>query len=108
MVINVTPKIFKPEVFPSHSINDFVTEYNSILSGSPVELSDKNSEKNFPNNIPWRYVDIHQFNQIDPVIVLHVQIYCLLILLLLVSIFMTNFHIIGISEHKVTVMGIPF
>ena len=96
-------------IIPQNRFNEFIKECNSV-SNNLIESIDNNDLNDFPNSVNSKYHDIHQFNQIkpDPISSLGLMHTNLAPigkhfddLNLILSLLKFDFHIIGISEHKI-------
>ena len=95
-------------IIPQNRFNEFIEECNSV-SNNLIEIID-NDLDDFPNPVNSKYHDIHQFNQIKPdpissLSLMHTNLTSIDkhfdVLNLILSLLKFDFHIIGISEHKI-------
>ena len=96
-------------IIPQNRFNEFIEECNSV-SNNLIESFDNNDLNGFPNPVNSKYHEIHQFNQIksDPISslgLMHTNLTSIgkhfNDLNLILSLLKFDFHIIGISEHKI-------
>ena len=96
-------------IIPQNQFKEFLDECNNIFK-KILENVDKKDLQDFPNPVNFKYHGIHQFNQIkpDPISSLGlIQTNLASIgkhfddLNLVLSLLKFDFHIIGISEHKI-------
>ena len=96
-------------IIPQNQFKEFLDECNNI-SNNLLENVDNKDIEDFPNPVNSKYQDIHQFNQIkpDPISslgLIHTNLASIGKhfddLNLVISLLKFDFHIIGISEHKI-------
>ena len=96
-------------IIPQNQFKEFLDECNNI-SNNLLENVDNKDLEDFPNPVNSKYHDIHQFNQIkpDPISslgLIHTNLASIgkhfNDLNLVISLLKLEFHIIGISEHKI-------
>ena len=96
-------------IIPQNQFKEFLDECNNIPNNLLENVDNKDLE-DFPNPVNSKYHDIHQFNQIkpDPISslgLIHTNLASIGKhfddLNLVISLLKFDFHIIGISEHKI-------
>ena len=96
-------------IIPQNQFKEFLNECNNISNNLLENVNNKDLE-DFPNPVNSKYHDIHQFNQIkpDPISslgLIHTNLASIGKhfddLNLVISLLKFDFHIIGISEHKI-------
>ena len=97
------------QALPDESLNDFFTECNE-MSNNLTELSEKNEIVELGNLINSSYHSINSINQIKPdpftsFGILHTNLASINLhfddLQLIMTLLKTEFHVIGITEHKI-------